>query len=269
MTPALDPARFGVRESRDSELFPKSTPIILACDVTGSMGMVAEDIVRHRLDMLVREIIERRPVSDPHLMVMATGDAFTDYAPIQATQFETDIKIAEQMTEIWLEGNGGGNAGESYALAHAFAAMKTSVDSFEKRGAKGFLFTIGDEPILDRVTAMQMKVYLGIDAERDFSAGELIAAASRMYEVYHILLRNEGFARHDFGRVYASWRKVLPERILLLDDYTKVPELIVSILEVAGGKRAADVAASWRDRSTARLISHAIGTLSGHGRAGM
>ena len=40
----LDPKRISLRESRDSADNPLSTPIIVALDVTGSMGYLAEQI---------------------------------------------------------------------------------------------------------------------------------------------------------------------------------------------------------------------------------
>ena len=39
------------------------------------------------------------PVADPHMMIMGVGDAWCDRAPLQVTQFEPDIRIAEQLTD--------------------------------------------------------------------------------------------------------------------------------------------------------------------------
>ena len=40
-----DPAKIDFRESRDSEENPNSTPIIIGSDVTGSMGMIAHQLM--------------------------------------------------------------------------------------------------------------------------------------------------------------------------------------------------------------------------------
>lgn len=268
LDPDLDPVRIGLRESRDSADNPLSTPIILAADVTGSMGMVAEKIVRHSLDTLVREVYDRKPVTDPHVMVMAIGDAYCDRAPLQATQFEADIRLAEAMTKIWLEGGGGGNDGESYALAHAFAAMKTATDARQKRGTKGFLFTMGDEPILPAVTAEQMRRVLGVPAERDLSSAELIAMAKEDYEVYHIVFESVGYAQGSrLSRVLASWQAVLPERVIRLSDPARVVETIVSLLQMHAGQDLRSVAGSWSG-GTAVSVRKALAALPAPRRGG-
>ncbi|GLS22126.1 hypothetical protein GCM10007874_51430 [Labrys miyagiensis] len=82
MQPAFDPTRIAMRESRDRRENPISTAIILASDVTGSMGTIAEVMIRSGLDTTMREIYARKPVSDPHVMVMAVGDAECDRAPL-------------------------------------------------------------------------------------------------------------------------------------------------------------------------------------------
>lgn len=258
MKPDFDPAKIVMRESRDSADNPVSTPIILASDVTGSMGMIAEKLMRKGLDTLATEIYDRKPVTDPHIMIAAVGDAKTDKAPLQVTQFEADIRVAEQARELWLEGHGGGNGGESYSVAHLFAAMKVSADAIEKRGRKGYLFTIGDEPVHDGMTKAEIKRVMGIDVERDLSGQEIIAMAQRNWEVFHIALVNEGYCRH--GRrddVLSSWRRVLPERTISLENVDALAETVVSLIQVTEGARAADVAASWSG-STALVVANAL-----------
>lgn len=254
---AYDPAKITVRESRDSADNPLSTPIILASDVTGSMGMIAEKIMRDGLNTLATEIYDRKPVSDPHIMIMAIGDAEYDRAPLQCTQFEADIRVAEQARELWLESGGGGNQGESYSAAHLFAALKTSADAMEKRGRKGYLFTIGDEPVLDGMRKAQIEQFLGIPAERDLSALEILSMAERNWEVFHIVLAKEGYARSRLDQVLATWKPLLPERTILLDDVNALAETVVSLIQVTEGARAADVASSWSG-STAVVVANAL-----------
>ena len=136
----LDPKNAKIRESRDSADNPNSTAIIVDFDVTGSMGMLAEHIAKEDLGKLFQEILDRKPVTNPHLMFMANGDVYCDEAPLQVSQFEADNRIIEQMSKIWVEGGGGGNESESYDFPWYFASRHTAIDCFEKRGKKGYLF---------------------------------------------------------------------------------------------------------------------------------
>ena len=257
MQDTYNPAKIEFRESRDSADNPASTPIVLASDVTGSMGMIAETLMRDGLNTLATEIYDRKPVTDPHIMIMGVGDAKTDQAPLQVTQFEADIRVAEQARELWLEGYGGGNGGESYSAAHLFAATKVRADAVEKRGRKGYLFTIGDEPIHDGMTKTEIERVLGLNVEADLSAGEIMRMVSREWEVFHIALVNEGYCRNGRDRVLASWRAILPERTIQLEDVNALAETVVSLIQVTEGATAADVASSWSG-STSLVVANAL-----------
>src|ERR1044071_10068148 len=60
--PLLDPKGVTLRESRDSADNPLSTPIIVALDVTGSMGAIAVEIAKSGLGTLFQGIFDRKPV---------------------------------------------------------------------------------------------------------------------------------------------------------------------------------------------------------------
>lgn len=257
MHPDYDPARVTVRESRDSAENPAATPIIIGVDVTGSMGSLAEELVVRGLHTTFTALLDRRPVRDPHVMAMAIGDATCDRAPLQVTQFEADIRIAEQLTGLWLEGGGGGNRGESYSLAHAFAALKTVHDAGAKRRGKGFLFTVGDEPNLDGVTREQMGRVLGLEAYRGLSARECVDLASRSYEVFHIVV-DGSYAARDLPGVRRTWDPILPQRVIHLRDPSRLAETIVSAIELATGADADTVAGRWGG-ATGGIVAEAIG----------
>lgn len=250
----FDPAQINVRESRDSADNPNSTPIIVGVDVTGSMGIIADNLIRDGLDTLATEIYARKPVPDPHIMALAIGDAYVDQAPLQATQFEADIRIAKQLQELWLEKGGGPNDGESYNLAHLFAAEKTVSDAWEKRGKKGYLFTVGDEPVLEQVTSDQASKFLGLQTPT-LTTEECIRMASAKYEVFHVVINEK---RRGFGiDPIIQWKSLLPQRVIVLNDHTKLAETIVSAIQVAEGAKKADVASSWCG-GTSMVVAGAI-----------
>jgi len=258
MKEQYDPAAFLLRESRDSADNPNSTPIIVGVDVTGSMGIIADNLIRDGLNTLATEIYARKPVTDPHVMALAIGDAVTDRAPLQATQFEADIRIAKQLQELWLEKGGGPNDGESYNLAHLFAAEKTIFDAWEKRRKKGYLFTVGDEPVLADVTSDQASRFLGLQTPT-LSTEECIRRASERYEVFHVVIvERQRFYGTD---PVAQWQTLLPQRVIILSDHTKLAEAIVSAIQVAEGAGKAAVASSWSG-STSLVVANAIQSLA-------
>lgn len=256
MKPALDPKGVKIRESRDSADNPLSTPIIIAIDVTGSMGILADTIARKGLGILFESILDRKPVTNPHLMFMAFGDAECDSAPLQVSQFEADNRIVEQLTEIFLEGNGGGNGHESYEFPWYFAAKHTVHDSLIKRGKRGYLFTIGDEPIGPGLHRSALTRFLEDGAERDFSSAELLEEAQRMYDVYHIVIKEGSHARGNLVGVLRTWQPLLGQHVIQLDDHTKLAETIVSTIEVAEGRDVHDSTAGWG--ASASIVLEAV-----------
>lgn len=262
LAPELDPKGITIRESCDSTDNPLSTPLIVALDVTGSMGVVLDSMAREGLHTLATEVYNRKPISDPHIMFIGIGDVEAgDRAPLQATQFEADIRIAKQLTKIYLERGGGGNNYESYALAWYFAAMHTRIDSFEKRGKKGFIFTVGDE--------QPTPYLLGSDIERIFgyrpqfekiSSQQLLTMVSRQYDVFHLMVEDGSYFRGHRDIVVNEWTKLLGQRAIGLSDHTKMSEVIVSTLQVMNGADTCSVIDSWDD-STASVVCKAISSL--------
>ena len=256
MHPSLNP--YGVtRESRDSLANPESNAIIIGLDVTGSMGMIADAMAREGLGTLVEEILKRKPVSDPHILACGIGDSYYDDAPLQVTQFEADIRIAEQLKMIWLEKGGGGNSHEGYHLPWYFAAQRTQIDCFEKRGRKGYLFTVGDEEPPLELLATQAAAIFGDSLQRDLSAAELLTMVSRMYHVFHVVVEEGSHARSHLPKVLDKWRGLLGQRVLRLKDYRRLAEVVVSAIEVNEGRDRDEVAHSWPGETSA-VVAHAL-----------
>jgi hypothetical protein len=266
----LDPVDIKRRESRDSAAHPVTTPLILAFDVTGSMEMLADHLAKRGLGPTFEELIRRGTVPGAQLMVMGIGDPEVgDRAPFQATQFESDsVAAISQIERIWLEKGGGPNMWEGYLQAWYFAAFKTDIDSFRKRGKKGFLFTIGDEQAQPRLRKGDIKRVFGDTVQDDMSAEDLLQVVSRTYEVFHVVVEQGRHARAYPAEVRATWTALLGQRVLFLSDHTKLPELVVSAIEVVeNGRRPADVAGSWSG-STSLVIAKALGGLARSGGAG-
>jgi len=241
------------REARDSALNPNSTPIIIGIDVTGSMGRLAEYLVKTGLGVMVSHILERRPVVDPAMCVVAIGDAECDRSPIQVGQFESDLVITEWLEAIHIEGGGGGNNKESYDMPYYFAINKTRTDSFEIRHEPGVLITIGDEPPSRVLKKEHVRRFIGDTPEVDTPFEELIESVRPMYTPYHITIAEGHYASHSIKRVRDDWREYLGNAALVLTDHRKAAELIVSMLEVDAGNSVEDAISIW-DQDTARIL---------------
>lgn len=228
---ALDPAKIQFRESVDSPANPNATPVILAVDETGSMGVLAEILIKEGLGKIMASIYTHKPVPDPHICCMGVGDAFCDAAPLQVTQFEASVDpLVAQVEKIYIEGNGGGNAGESYSLAWWFATYKVKSDSFARRNRKGFLFTIGDEAPHPHIACEQIRQFMGVGCERPVDTAELLKIVQEHWHVFHLIVKPVAYQP-----VQASWKELLGERAVMVKNHEKLAEVIVTIISLIEG----------------------------------
>ena len=233
------------RESCDSAEHPLSNAIIIGLDITGSMGHIAHSMVKNGLGKLMNGIMETKPVTDPHIMFMAIGDAACDRIPLQVSQFESDIRIAQQLTDVVMEGGGGGNNTESYDLPWYFAADHTQLDCFNKRGKKGYLFTIGDEMPPTGLSGRQLEKIIGDVVQANLLPDALLAMAKERYEVFHLIIEQGDYARRRPGAVYDAWTKLMGNRAIRLSDYTRLSEIILATIRIVEGEDVDDVIAAF------------------------
>ena len=254
---------FGVkfRESRDSDAHPESLSIAVFLDVTGSMGKIPEILVREKLGALMNTMIEHG-IAHPQILFGAIGDHHSDRFPLQVGQFESGTNELDMwLTDIYIEGGGGGQNRESYTLAWLFCARHTSCDCFEKRGQKSFLFTIGDEMAWDVLQQAKLKDLMGYPQGDDLSDKQLLAEVLKSYHAYHIHI-NQGSYNND-PEVLGYWRNILGERLIILDDYNLVAETIASTVAIIHGIDSSKVLASF-DAKTAKLVGSALANIKGN-----
>lgn len=245
----LNPQNIDYRESRDSEDNPESTPIIIGLDVTGSMGHLATQLAGD-LNTLVENIYDRKPVSDPHICCMAVGDIECDRGPLQVTQFEADIRIAEQLTQLWIEHGGGGNLHESYILPWYFAVHKVLSDAWDKRNKRGYIFTIGDERPTPMLRGRDLNSLFGGGQHQDITKEELWEQVIEKWNVYHLVVRHE--------RLMPEWTDLMGQRAMFLQDPSKMTQVIVSTIQFNEGMSLDEITDSWNDSATADTVRRAI-----------
>ena len=259
MDSKMDPKGVAYRESRDSADHPNSIAIMVNLDVTGSMSGVPKMLVGGsgspgKLSALMSTML-KHGVVDPQVMFCAVGDHISDRSPFQVGQFESETTlIDDNLTSLYLEGGGGGGGRESYLLAWYFASRHTSTDCFEKRGRKGFLFTIGDEMCHPNLTPDYIQKWFGDGAQEAITAESLLSAAQRTFEVYHIHITHHGA---DSG-LESHWRGLLGERFMMLDDPNAIPELIAATIATHGGSASVSSVVAGFDRRIADSVTTAL-----------
>lgn len=248
------------RESRDSADSPQAYPVIIGFDVTASMGYLAKELAVNALNKTVMSIYKDKPIKYPHIMCAAVGDSKSDKNSLQVTQFEADIRIIKQLTQLYLEGGGGGNDGESYHLLWYFALRHTSVDEYEKRHKKGCVITIGDDKCHRVLTRQEIRRVFSDEIEYDMSSEEILREAEEKYQVYHICIENGN--DHDY-EVLSQWYSLMPGRVTVIGrkDIGFLSELITGIISIASGRTHNETLNSM-DQTVSKKLSRSIAMIS-------
>lgn len=195
----LDPRQFTIRECANSEEHPNTIPVILALDVTGSMGSACAETAA-ALGTIMKNLYEK--FQDVEFCIMGIGDCAFDDAPIQMSQFESDIRIAEALDKLWMEKGGGGNRYESYTAAWYMGLYKTKLDCYDKQGRKGIIITMGDEPLNPYIPVNGthgLNNKLNEHLQADIETPELYKEASKKFDIFHI-------AVNDHGNCYSGYK---------------------------------------------------------------
>lgn len=225
LDPMLDPHGV-IRECCDSEEHPNTIPVILALDVTGSMGSACT-MCAAKLDEIMTKLYGE--VQDVQFMMMGIGDLSYDSAPIQATQFESDIRILDQTTKTYFEGGGGGNHFESYTAAWYFGLHNTKLDCW-KRGRKGIIITLGDEPLNPYLPMKPLNKVLGSMEQAGVDTDKLYREVCEKFDVYHIAITNNSSYWRYKDEIKNSWGELLGQRLFVAesDDLPKIISQIVN-----------------------------------------
>jgi hypothetical protein len=250
-----------VRESRDSADHPDSLSIAVIFDVTGSMGSVPR-ILQTKLGALMRVLVQKGYVQHPQILFGAVGDAYCDSVPLQIGQFESGLEMDDDLGKIYLEGGGGGQVHETYELGIYFMARHTSIDCWEKRRKKGYLFTIGDEKPYEVVRRQQVNNLIGDPILANIPVATIMAEVQERYEHFHIIPTNTSHGRS--AEVQNRWKALLGERVLILEDESAVCETIALAIGLCEGKiddlddGVQDLAGAGYDRSAVSAATTAL-----------
>ena len=255
--PALNPKNV-IRECCDSDEHPCTKPVILCLDVTGSMGDAALEVAKSINNIMTKLYDE---ITGIQFMTIGIGDFAYDRCPLQASQFESDIRIVEQMDKIYFEFGGGGNSFESYTAAWKFGLDHTKLDCFDKRGQKGILITMGDERINPYISRDKWYNIVGDSLQADIETKALYEEASKKFDIFHIHVNHHTYGYEDSVE---SFRQVLPTQHVFDCKVEEVGDTIVNIIKdtianrvntVTAGSDIADIAI---DTNPTDMVDHTI-----------
>ena len=217
-----------LRECKDSDEHPNTIPVILALDVTGSMGPTAAEVAK-KLNELMTQLYSSVP--DVEFMIMGIGDVYCDSAPIQVSQFESDVRIAEWTDRIYFEGGGGGNGYESYTAAWYMGLKHCDLDCW-KRGKKGIIITLGDEPLNPYMQKEPLMRATGDPLEADVETDILFTEASKKFDIYHISVDDsDNCYRYYHEHIMNSFGRYLDDEHLKVAKLEEIIQVIAAIVQ--------------------------------------
>lgn len=221
--PDLDPKGVKVRECCDSTEHPATTPVIVAFDVTGSMREVPMRL-QALLPSLHKQLEDSGAVTDPEIMFAAFGDATSDTVPLQVGQFESDNRMDDNLGSMYLEGNGGSQQTESYELMLYFVARHTAIDSFDKRGEKGFLFMFGDEMPYPEVKPTEVNRHIDDGLQGEIAFEDILDEVRQRYHVFFITPSHT--TNFNDSKITDFWAKTMGANYLRMDAIDDVCDVI-------------------------------------------
>ena len=214
-----------IRECCDSKEHPETFPVILALDVTGSMGDTAI-AVQKQLNPIMEEIYAT--VKDAEVMVMAIGDLAYDSSPIQISQFESDIRIAENLDKIYFENGGGGNNYESYTAAWYMGLKHCKLDCW-KRGKKGLIITMGDEPLNPYLPKEELAAATGDNLQADVETPKLYRDALEKFDIVHFCIESGCYPDQTSRK--NSFAKVIGKENVFVSDVDGLHKKIIKVIQ--------------------------------------
>jgi len=120
---------------------------------------------------------------------------------------------------------------------------------------------VGDELQPPVLLAAHAQKVLGEGPQTDIATRDLLIMVERLYHVFHVVVEEGDYARHHLPDVMAKWTDLLGQRVLRLEDHTKLAEVVVSAIQVNEGVDVDAVAKSWSG-STALVVKRAVGNLT-------
>lgn len=212
------------------------SPLVIACDVTGSMGEWPATIFSKLpyLDLEGKEYLGE----DMEISFAAVGDMFSDQYPLQVRPFCSGKDMEVRLKELIVEAGGGGTSQESYDLAALYYAKNCKIPN----AVKPIFIFIGDEGLYEFIAEDGAKTYCNVILEnkRTTPAVQILDELKQRFSVY--LIRkpyncdgNSTNSRND--AIQKQWEDILgADHVCPLPEAGRVVDVIFGILAKETGR---------------------------------
>jgi hypothetical protein len=198
-------------------------PLVILVDVTGSMGDWPATMFS-KLPYMEHECKEYLG-EDMEISFAAVGDVHSDNYPIQVRPFVKGRDLEKQLKELVIEGNGGGQARESYELTALYYAHNAEMPEAERP----IMVIIGDEGFYDRISKAHAKL-AHVKLEKDLKTTDLFEELSELFSVYIVRKPYNHYAGED-DHIQKEWETLLgKEHVAILPSADRVVDVIFGIL---------------------------------------
>jgi hypothetical protein len=185
------------------------------------------------MPMFYGQIMIHEYLTDPAISFCAIGDALTDNAPLQVTQFQQGRDIDNSLSNIYLEGSGGGNMHESYELAAYFYLKHVELKNIEIP----FFFVTGDEAYWDHPKTKYIDNVLGVKLTTETLDSKLVwLELMTKYNVFHI--KKEYHDEKKAITIRKQWEETIgEERVLTITNPKACVDVVLGAIAITSGAR--------------------------------
>lgn len=222
-------------------LVPKSllteceAPLVIAIDVTGSMGEWPKTIFS-KLPYLEHEGKEYLG-EGMEISFCAIGDAFSDKYPLQVQSFVRGAELKTSLEKLVHEHGGGGSSEESYDLSASYYANNCEMPKAIRKPV--FIF-IGDEGIYQTIDAVKTEQWALVENTSRLTPQSVFEKLKQKFSVYIIRKPyncDSNLGSPDNTRIQNQWCKILgDDHVVSLTDPTRVVDVIFGILAKETGR---------------------------------
>jgi len=201
------------------------TPLVVAVDVTGSMGEWPK-IIFEKLPVLYNEAKLHLP--DVAISFSAIGDANIDAYPLQVCDFKKGKPLEADINGLCPEGGGGGGIKESYELCAYFYARHCATP----RSKRALFVFCGDEGFYERIKVGTLKKMVGDTVARDVDSFDAFRDLRKSFETYMLRVPYTADAEKD-QFIHDQWVRALgAQNVLRMEDPKRIVDCIIGLAAI-------------------------------------